>query len=1564
MPRALLDQPSCFVLPASMRAADAVAFHVNISMLLPFGRSQSYRAAASSSAAEAALPEALLDALRETAGGTLAERMSIALSALLLILARSSGQSQAWISPVSEVAGPALPLTLRGDQLFSELRQHVAELLHTRASAQAGDEAAQVVPNVAFAYVLEGDDGEAAVVQTPGDGEALRLTIYESTSATRLQWSYDPQLLAPAHVGRFNDALLSLLEAIATRRDATLAELPLMGAAERERVLNEWNATARPFPAETSVHELVEANAAQRPDAPAVIYEAESLSYRELNARANQLAHLLRQAGVGPETRVGICLDRSVAMVVSVLAVLKAGGAYLPLDPSYPAERLRFMIEDAGLSALLTAGQTETSALAAALAGSSAAPRVIALDNWSALAGQPQRNLPKTGSGESLAYVIYTSGSTGTPKGVLLQHRGLTNFILGQIEAFGITAASRVLQFASFSFDASVSEIFTTLVAGAALVLARREVLLSPTELRALLRGQAITTATIPPSLLAILPSDDLPDLQTVVSAGEGCSWELATRWAAGRRFLNAYGPTEATVGPTCYAVTERIAEAGSVPIGRPLPNYQAYILDQWMQPVPIGTQGELYIGGVSLARGYHNRPELTAERFVYWSPTSGAADAATPGAVRLYRTGDLARHLPDGVLEFLGRADQQVKLRGFRIEPGEIEAVLRQHPGVLDAAIVADASAAGATLSAYVVPCEQERIELWPSVAEFFVYDDLLYHAMTHDERRNASYLAALRREVAGKVVLDIGTGKDAILSRLAVEAGARKVYAIELIEQTYHQARATVQRLGLADRIEVIHGDARTVTLPEPIDVCVSEIVGSIGGSEGARQIINDAWRFMKPDGLMIPERSITRIAAVSLPDTLFARPAFTPVSAHYVERIFADRGHRFDLRLCLRGVRSEHLVSNIGVLEDLDFTRPVDAEYQRTEVLTISRAGRIDGFLAWLNLYTVPDELIDILCNEHCWLPVFFPAFSPGIDVAAGDRIELSIHSRPCENDLNPDYFITGRLVRSAGETLEFAYVSHHEERAYRASPFYQRLFAGNRVPVVEPQTPALDPAELRDFLGQQLPDYMVPSQIIELAALPTTPNGKVDRAALPRPQARIAADAQPRTDDERRLAEIWSAVLGRPIGIYDDFFSCGGHSLRAAQVIAQVNAAFDTTVPLRLLFEAPTIASFASAMKAVQSVGAAQLDLRAEVVLDPSIVPPPMRAVDVARGAILITGATGFLGAHLLAELLSRTDDMIYCLVRASDAVDGARRVRQSLKRYALWNDRWRARLIAVPGTLSEARLALSDAQYAKLAGAVDRIYHAGAQVHYLHSYEMLRQTNVGGTVEILRFACDTRLKEVHYISTLAVPGSVGGRRVCREQDELAGCESPMGYVQSKWVAEALLRLARGRGVPVTIYRPGRINSHSEFAVVNEEDFFVHLLAGCMYLGQAPNIPLVENLIPVDYAARAIVHLSFGRHADGQTYHLLNPQPTPWQWVLEMIEQFGQPLTMAPYKEWHRALTDAAAAEQHRALHSLLLTLPSYWAPDSSMSGRDIRLAPTAPTPPWLEAGSAAPRSTSR
>ena len=517
---------------------------------------------------------------------------------------------------------------------------------------------------------------------------------------------YNIDLFDGSMIARLLEHFQNLLRAIIVNPQESVSLLPLLSKQEQKQLLVDWNQTQADYPKDTCIHQLFEAQVERTPDAIAVVFEEQSLTYTELNHRANQLAYYLRTLGVGAEVLVGISLERSLEMIIGLLAILKAGGAYLPLAPDYPIERLQFMLEDSQVSFLIT-----QRSLLAVLPPSQA--NVICLDEIEEQVSQyPQDNLQSELTSSNLANVIYTSGSTGKPKGVMVEHRGLVNLASSQIQSFAVNHNSRVLQFASFSFDACISEILMTFGSGATLYLAQKDALLPGQPLIERLVKNGITHVTLPPSALVVLPKESLPNLQTLIVAGEACPLNLVKQWSVRRNFFNAYGPTETSV---CASIGQCRPEDLKVTIGKAIANVQIYILDSHLQPVPVGVSGELYIGGVGVARGYLNRPELTQEKFIA-NPFSN-----DPGS-RLYKTGDLARYLPDGNVEFLGRIDNQVKIRGFRIETGEIEAVLSQHFLLAENVVVAREDNTGdKRLVAYLVPALQnealpEQLAQWQS--------------------------------------------------------------------------------------------------------------------------------------------------------------------------------------------------------------------------------------------------------------------------------------------------------------------------------------------------------------------------------------------------------------------------------------------------------------------------------------------------------------------------------------------------------------------------------------------------------------------------------------------------------------------------------------------------------------------------------------------------------------------------------------------------------------------------------------------------------------------------------
>ncbi|MCE0521743.1 MAG: amino acid adenylation domain-containing protein [Methylacidiphilales bacterium] len=538
---------------------------------------------------------------------------------------------------------------------------------------------------------MEGLKVESLLAESRTSKFDLTFMVTDEGEELWLEMEYSTDLFDEARIDRMVGHYQTLLMEVSSNPDRRLSDLPLLTDEERRKIVVEWNRTEADYPKDRCLPDLIEEQAMRTPEAVAVVFENQRLTYRELNTRANQLARHLQKLGVGPDALVGICVDRSLEMVVGMLGILKAGGAYVPLDPKYPKERIAFVLEDAAARVLLT--QSHLVEMMAPCA------QTIRLDaDWPRIASESDLKVESKVTGENLAYVIYTSGSTGMPKGVEIPHRALVNFLVSMEKQPGLTSKDVLLAVTTFSFDIAGLEIFLPLMAGARLVLLSRDDAADGFRVLHHLNAHKATFLQATPSTWRMLLDAEWPGSPQLkmLCGGEALPRELATQLLAkGGEFWNMYGPTETTIWSSATQVAR---DDGPIHIGRPIANTQLYILDPHLQPVPAGVPGELHIGGTGLARGYHNRSELTAEKFIP-DPFSGV-----PGA-RLYKTGDLARFLPDGNVEYLGRLDHQIKIRGFRVELGEIEEVLNQHPGVQASVVMAREDAPGdKRLVAYVV--------------------------------------------------------------------------------------------------------------------------------------------------------------------------------------------------------------------------------------------------------------------------------------------------------------------------------------------------------------------------------------------------------------------------------------------------------------------------------------------------------------------------------------------------------------------------------------------------------------------------------------------------------------------------------------------------------------------------------------------------------------------------------------------------------------------------------------------------------------------------------------------
>ncbi|AFZ33016.1 amino acid adenylation domain protein [Gloeocapsa sp. PCC 7428] len=1124
-------------------------------------------------------------------------------------------------------------------------------------------------------------------------------SLWESQAGLSGFVSYSEDLFDRETIARLVAHFQTLLEGIVANPDARLSELPLLTPAEQQQ-LGEWSHGAstaevtqlppksptcgefmgqihqsytEPIP--ECFHHIFEAQAQQFPDAIAVVCDRESLTYQELNQRANRLAQTLRKI-IQPDDLVGLCVERSLDTVVGILGILKAGGAYVPLDPQYPQHRLQFILTDTQIAILLT-----QSWLVETLPATHA--QILCLDQ--PLPEQNQEVPHQAVTSDNLAYVIYTSGSTGTPKGVLISHRGLSNVVTAQRQIFNASGESRILQFSSLSFDASVFEIALAFGSGGTLYIPPKSAQLPGTALIQFLQDNAITHALLTPGVLNVLPPAELPALQTLITGGEACSRQVIDRWAVNRQFFNAYGPTETTI----WATVGELHPAQPITIGHPVANTQVYILDAALNQVPVGISGELYIGGAGLARGYLNRPALTAEKFI--------ANPFIKGE-RLYRTGDRARYR-NGTIEFLGRIDTQIKIRGFRVELGEIEATLQRHPAIQDAVAIALQETDNLRLIAYFSlnhqQCEQllqtQQIQQWQTLYNQ-TYQPPSNSGCDFDITGwNSSYtgqpipVEQMQVWVSDRVaqilalhpqrVLEIGCGTGLLLFQIAPHCqsywGTDFSASLEAIQRRLDDSALS--------QVKLLHRMATDFTaIPSAaFDVVIlNSVVQYFPSVDYLMQVLEGAIQAVAPNGVLFigDVRSLPLLTAFhtwmhfaqaepgleqmqlrqKVERSHFEEPelAIDPMFFNALRDRF-PRIQRVQIRLSRGRSHNEMIQFRYNVLLYMDEAaattsiawrdwkqQPLSVADVQNHLLeaepeifgitnvTNSRVNAAVKTADWLFHQTSPKtvgrmrevlESTELAIDPQDWWD---------LESVLPYRVEIAWSTQTQTGD----YDVV--LIRQGSREVDLPIAQQQANQAwknYTNNPL-QAQFARQLVP------------QLCEYLGQTLPDYMIPSVLVPVESFVLTATGKIDRRALPSLEATQTSKPTitPRSHTESMLADIWEELRLKHVSVHDNFFELGGHSLLATQLVSRVRDMFGIEVPLRSVFEAPTIAQLAIVIDKLRNTApqhipplvrldrAAHSRLRSSLTTDKSATqnpPSPQQATEVWSPLVPLT-----LGGH--------------------------------------------------------------------------------------------------------------------------------------------------------------------------------------------------------------------------------------------------------------------------------------------------------------------------------------------
>jgi len=1097
--------------------------------------------------------------------------------------------------------------------------------------------------------------------------------------------SYNRDLFDGTTISRMMGHFQTLLTAIVENKKQPVTLLPLLTQPERDQLLVKWNDTvqtrhgaslqaATSLQSATSVqvnpciHQLFEAQVERTPDAVAVVFEDEELTYFQLNSRANQLAHYLQSLGVSADVLVGLCVERSPLMLIGLLGILKAGGAYIPLDPDYPTERISFMLEDSQVSLLLTQQH-----LIERLPESQTQP--ICLDtDWSVISQLSPENPIAVVQATNLAYVIYTSGSTGKPKGVMIEHRSLVNLTKVEAKQWGIHQNDRVLQFSSFSFDVFGKDIYPCLSAGGTVVLRTQKMLDSWWALMEGIEHWQITVLNITFAYwqkwvteLARTHKRILPSLRLITIGGERVVPQTIKQWYKYLQensafyqlenfpqLINGYGPTETTIQASYCPLSTQMcnSDLSSVPIGRPIANTQIYILDAQLQPVPIGVAGELHIGGAGVARGYLNRPELTIEKFIP-NPFSQEPDS------RLYKTGDLARYLRDGNIEFLGRIDNQVKIRGFRIELGEIEAVLSQHPMVQDTVVVAQVDRNGdKNLVAYLVPAlnnqvsdqqvtqwEREYVSDWQMLYEQAygqpqtATDDLTFNISGWNSSYTGEPIPATEMlewvestvsrilSVSPQRVLEIGCGTGLLLSRIAPHT--QEYWGADYASAALQQVDKICQRQGL-QQVRLLHqmaDDFTNIREGKFDTVVLNSVVQYFPSFEYLLQVLDGAMATIGESGTIFvgDVRSLPLLEAYHAAVQLSRLPGDTTVeqwqqqvnqSVTAEEELVIDPSFFIALSTRFPQITSVEIEPKRGYAQNNELTQ---FRYDVTLHVGGEVPTPVETWLNWqldslsiaqvetqlkieqpevLGIRGVPNQRVQQALQIWQWLeqPPEMETISqlrqfltqqPGVGInpeqfwQLGENLGYQVHLSWWESSTDGGYDLV--FYRNSFSPIEFWHpetVTAKPWSDYTNNPLYGKL-----VQKLVPQ--------VRQFVQQKLPNYMMPQAFVLLSALPLTPNGKVDRKALPTPDTATrnlsTGLALPRNPIEAKLVQIWSEVLGiEHIGIKDNFFELGGHSLLATQVISRLSNLFEVELSLQNFLEYPTVASLAETIQVLSTV----------------------------------------------------------------------------------------------------------------------------------------------------------------------------------------------------------------------------------------------------------------------------------------------------------------------------------------------------------------------------------------
>ena len=1465
----------------------------------------------------------------------------------------------------------------------------------------------------------------------------VKLKIVHQENNLLAQIHYDESLFSVTDIQPLLLQLQNLIAEVIQKPEGAISSFNILSIQEKQQLLFDFNNTENNYPQDKCIHQLFEQQVKLQPNKIAVVFEDEQLTYAQLNTRANQLARYLQKLGVKPETVVGVYLERSPLFIVSLLAILKAGAAYLPLDSTLPRESLIFRLQDADVNIVITQQQLSVNLSQETL-------KIISLDaDAQAISNEKQDNPSSEVTPQNLVYLLFTSGSTGKPKAVAVEHQQLLNYYYSITQKLNLERCDSFATVSTFAADLGNTMIFPALTSGACLHVISQPTASHPEALAEYFERHSIDCLKIVPTHLKALLTSSHPEhilpKNCLILGGEICSWKLIEElqnFAPNCQIFNHYGPTETTVGALVYQVDSNLEfsdyqKSKTVPIGRPLSNIKIYLLDTNLQPVPIGTSGELYIGGAGVTRGYFKRPELTDKKFIL--------NPFLPSE-KLYKTGDIARYLSNGNIEFIGRVDHQVKIHGYRIELGEIETALLKHPAIKETVVIAkEDKSSNKRLIAYTVIDFTQTVTT-DNLRQFLQQQLLEYmvpNTFVQMEGLPLTPNGKINRAALPNPITQGLSSTNFVPPRNPVEEKLAELWC-EILG---------VNRIGINDNFFELGGDS----------ILSMQIIAK---ANQAGLQITPKQLFEKPtiaELAILLDQTQTNYVIDAEQGLVTGEVPLTPIQHWFFEQNFANSHHwnqsfLFQVKQTLNPVILEQALQHI--IEHHDALR-LRFDYSES---------------GWQQINTLPSETVPFtrinLTNktpeeQTAEIPAAATKLQKSLNLSDGplirvalfylgaeqpSRLLIAIHHlvmdgvswRILLSDLQQVYqqLIQGEIVKLPAKTTSFKKWAEKLKEYARLPKLQKELeywhkssqtqltslpvdFSNGKNTIAETETisvqlsatdtqellqkvPAIYQTQINDVLltallqafnqwtGKQtlaidleghgreelFPDvnlsrtvgwfttvfpvllelkgHSQPEDILlavkkKLRSIPEHGIGygllryiSDSKAKLHSHTAEVKFNYLGQFDQQQAESSLFTPARESK-GISRSLQGHRSHLIDINGIVTNGQLKLDWTYS-KAIHRQKTIENLANSFieklqgliircqprEILQETTETEIlqTLNTKATLDSSIYPDSTTfEYSTNPHHIFLTGATGFLGAFLLYELLQNKQANVYCLVRAANQESAKNKLQNNLKKYLLWQESFKDRIIPIVGDLSQPSFGLTKTEFQELAKKLDIIYHNGAATNLVYPYSMLEASNVGGTQEVLRLASQIKLKPVHYISTLSVLTSTEHSQIetISQLDKFKHLQVPSGgYPQTKWVSEKLISQAYSRGIPVAIYRLGRVSGDSKNGVTNISDRLIRMIRGFIQLECFPEVNSIVDMTPVDYIAKAIVYLSQQEKSKSlnQIFHLSNPQPINSEKLFEWISNEGYPLQKMSSQQWQVKLNNLSEISTDNPLYPLI------------------------------------------